>query len=186
VDRKFSLVSLLEEYGHAMAVPQYQRSSDAFGSSALECQAYVKHRFGSDEFIGGTKETIESLLAEAGTGGQHFSSRTYLLTILLPPAITRELCKYDAHGNQDKTNTLFEFTIVTVPEASNAAVLDMAEAVTQADNTADRMAAAPSSLEATNLSVAVINGTESVSHTWGPLLQKIRLFTDLVDTISEV
>ena len=96
-----------------------------------------------------TKETIESFLAEAGTGCQHFSSRSYLLTILLPPAITRELCKYDAHGNQDKTNTLYEFTIVTVPKASKAAVLEMEEAVTQADNAVDRMAAGPSSLEAT-------------------------------------
>jgi len=99
-----------------------------------------------------------------------FSSRSYLLTILLPPAITRELCKYDAHGNQDKTNTLTNY-IVTVPKASKAAVLEMEEAVTQADNAVDRMAADHRRWKRPPF-CCCINGTKSVSQTWGPLLQK--------------
>jgi hypothetical protein len=31
--------------------------------------AYAKHMVGSNDFVGGTKDTIESLLAEGLTGG---------------------------------------------------------------------------------------------------------------------
>jgi hypothetical protein len=45
--------------------------SDALGSSVLECRVYVKHKIGSDGFIGGTNGTIESLLTGGAGGGQH-------------------------------------------------------------------------------------------------------------------
>ena len=43
--------------------------SEAIGSSVLECRVYAKHKIGNDDFIGGTKDTIESLLAEGAAGG---------------------------------------------------------------------------------------------------------------------
>jgi len=43
--------------------------SDALSSSVLECRVYAKHKIGSDDFLGVTKEAIELLLAEGAAGG---------------------------------------------------------------------------------------------------------------------
>jgi hypothetical protein len=43
--------------------------SDALDSSVFECRVYAKHKVGRDDFIGGTKETVESLLAKGIAGG---------------------------------------------------------------------------------------------------------------------
>ena len=45
--------------------------SDGLGSSVLECRVYAKHKIGSDHLIGGTKDTIESLLTEGAAGGPY-------------------------------------------------------------------------------------------------------------------
>jgi hypothetical protein len=105
-------------------------------------------------------------------------------------AVTRELCKFDALGNPCKTQTIIEFTIAAVPKASDAGVLNMEEAVTQQKNVFDSMMPAPSSIkpiqEAGDTSATGLNNIQSVSATWGPLLQKIKLFSELVDSIAEV
>ena len=44
-------------------------NSDALGSSVLQCMVYAKRKVGSDDFVGETKDTIESLLAEGAAGG---------------------------------------------------------------------------------------------------------------------
>jgi hypothetical protein len=44
--------------------------------------------------------------------------------------VTRELCKFDTHGNPCKTQTTIELTITAIPKASDRA-LNMEEAITQ-------------------------------------------------------
>ena len=156
------------------------------GSFVLECCVYAKRKIGTDAFIGGTKEGIMSLLAEGASGG------LYLLVLSLfsdsnpPLAITRELYNHDADGNQRKTQTILEFTIVATSEASDAAELNTKEAT----NALDRMKPVQSSVEpiqrAIDISATVINNIKSVSDTWDPFLQKIKLFSELVDAIAEV
>jgi hypothetical protein len=46
-------------------------ASDALGSSVLECRVHTKRKIGSDDFIGGTKDTIDTLLTEGAVGGVH-------------------------------------------------------------------------------------------------------------------
>jgi hypothetical protein len=157
----------------------------------LDCRVYAKHRSRSDTFIGGTSGTIESLLAEGAAGGQrHIIYHSYALTIPQLPAITRDLCKYDVHGNQRKTQTIVEFTIVATSRVSNAAELNMGVAVTQVNDELDRMKPIQTSFEpiqeVVDTSATLMNDIKSLSDTWGPLLQKIRLFSELVDTIAEV
>ena len=104
--------------------------------------------------------------------------------------ITRELNTHDAHGNQHKTQTTIEFTIMALANASGAAVLNMKEAAAQGKGAVDRMRPASSSLRqipgAVGTSATVIHGAKSMSETWGPLLLKIKLFTELVDGIAKV
>jgi hypothetical protein len=140
----------------------------------LECQVYAKHKIGSDNFIGGTKDTIELLLAEGASRG----------------TITRELSKYDAHGNQRKTKSIVEFTIVTISKATDAAGLNMEEAFTQWRDPFQNMKPIPSSSQriqaAVDISTVTNNNIKSLSDVWDPLLQKIKLFSELVDAIAEV
>jgi hypothetical protein len=43
--------------------------SGAIGSSILECQVYAKPKIGNDNFIGGTKDTFNTLLIEGASEG---------------------------------------------------------------------------------------------------------------------
>jgi hypothetical protein len=104
--------------------------------------------------------------------------------------VTRELCKFDALGSPCKTQTIIEFTITAVPKGSDAGLLNLEEAITQQKDALDSMIPAPSSVtptqETVDTSAAVLNDIQSVSATWAPLLQKIKLFSELVDSIAEV
>ena len=104
--------------------------------------------------------------------------------------ISRELRKYDSCGNQCSTQVFIEFSIVTISQAANADGLNTSEAVTRGKEALDRMKPAPSPLEpiqgVTNASANVIDNIKSVSNSWDPFLQKVKLFTELVDTIAEV
>jgi hypothetical protein len=104
--------------------------------------------------------------------------------------VTRELCKFDTRGNPYKTQAIIELTIAAVPTASDAGVLNMEEAITQQNNVLDSMIPPPLSInqiqEAVDSSATGLNNIQSVSATWGPLLQKIKLFSELVDSIAEV
>ena len=75
-------------------------------------------------------------------------------------------------------------------KASVAADLNMKEAVAQGKGAVDRMKLAPLSVGqiqgAVDTSATVIGNIKSMSNTWGPLLQKIKLFTELVDGIAKV
>jgi hypothetical protein len=145
---------------------------------------------GSDDFIGGVKETVESLLAEGASGGLYLLILALLSNMSPPLVITRELYKHDAQGNQNQTQIIIEFTIVAISTASDAAGLNMKEAVAQGKNAIDQMTLAPLSVGqiqgAVDTSPTVIGNIKSMSNTWGPLLQKIKLFTELVDGIAKV
>jgi hypothetical protein len=140
----------------------------------LECRVYAKHKIRSDNFIGGTKDTIELLLAEAASRG----------------TIVRELTKYDAHGNQHKIQSIVEFTIVTISQGTDTAGLNMGEAFAQGRDAVYDMKPIPLSSQriqaAVDISAVTNNNIKSMSDVWDPLLQKIKLFSELVDAIAEV
>jgi hypothetical protein len=159
----------------------------------FECRVYAhaQYKLGNDHYIGGTKGAIESLLSEGASGGHRLPiCSVYKLSSCPSLAIIRQLYKYDAHGNPTKTQTTIEFTIATISGASDAAELSMEDAIAQEQDAIDHMNPAPFPSEriqgAISISDAAVNTTKSVSETWGPLLQKIEIFTSLVDTISEV
>ena len=140
----------------------------------MECRVYAKHKIRSDNFIGGTKDTIELLLAEAASRG----------------TIVRELIKYDAHGNQHKIQSIVEFTIVTISQGTDTAGLNMGEAFAQGRDAVYDMKPIPLSSQriqaAVDISAVTNNNIKSMSDVWDPLLQKIKLFSELVDAIAEV
>ena len=66
----------------------------------------------------------------------------------------------------------------------------MEEAVAEAKDALVQMKLAPSSIApmqgAVNTSVAVVTNIKSLATTWGPLLEKVKLFTEFVDGIARV
>ncbi|KAF8627029.1 hypothetical protein AX15_004564 [Amanita polypyramis BW_CC] len=145
---------------------------DALSSSMLECRFYAKNII-KDKFIGGTKDVIELLLAQGMDG-----------------TITRELCKYDSQGNQRKTQIVLQFTIAATSKASNAAGLNMKEDIAEAKDALVQIKLVLSSIKpmqgAVNTSVEVVANIKSLATTWGPLLHKLKLFTEFVDGITRV
>jgi hypothetical protein len=160
--------------------------SDALGSSLLECRLYAKHNMRKDDFIGGTKDTIESLLAEGAAGGLYIFLLPTFANNYLFSVIERELRKYDSCGNQRSTQVVIEFSIVTISQAGDAARLNMSKAVMRGKEALDRMKPAPSPLEPTQGVTDASANIKSVSNSWDPFVQKVKLFTELVDTIVEV
>ena len=71
---------------------------------------------------------------------------------------------------------------MAIPKASDAARLNIEEAVAQGKAALDHMKPEPSSVEP----IQKVIDIKSVSDTWDPLLQKIKIFSELVDLIMEV
>ena len=66
----------------------------------------------------------------------------------------------------------------------------MEEAVAKTNDARAHMNLAPSSIEpmqgSVNTSVVAVANIESLTTTWGPLLEKVKLFTKFVDEIARV
>lgn len=105
-------------------------------------------------------------------------------------AITRQLSNDEVHGNQHQTQMVLEFTIAMVSRASDAVTLNMEEAVKQGKVALDGMKQDPSAVNAiqgaVDNSAIVIDAINSVSGFWHPLVEKLKLFSELVDSIAEV
>ena len=93
------------------------------------------------------------------------------------PAISRQLLKYNTKDNPP----FIEF------EIGKRSVVDV---VDEANTAADAMKLAPTQLERVlglvETSTEVVATATPIVDTWDPLLQKIKLFTEAVDTISDV
>ena len=94
-------------------------------------------------------------------------------------AITRELYTYNSQGNEHKTQIIIEFTIAVTSKA-----------VAEANDALVPMKLAPSPTEpmqgTVNTSVAVVTNINSLTTTWEPLLETVKLFTEFVDKIAHV
>jgi len=106
---------------------------------------------------------------------------------VLSPAITCALSKPGA--DKKLSQSIIEFSITVKTQPSNASHMEMTDSVTKATAAFEQMRMAPSTLEriqgAVSTSTTIAENT-SIAATWDPLLQRIKLFTEIVDGISEV
>ena len=95
----------------------------------------------------------------------------------ISPAISRQLLKYNTKDNPP----FIEFEI---------GMWSVDNVVVEANTAADAMKLTPTLLEGipglVEASTKVVATATPIVDTWDPLLQKIKLFTEAVDTISEV
>lgn len=107
-------------------------------------------------------------------------------------AITRGLCKFDRHGNICKTKATVEFSIEVTTKATNAANMNMNQALAQEKHAVELMKSAPSLPVLGDLQVAedtlntVIDDTVSLTGSWGPFIEKVKMFTEMMDKVAEV
>jgi hypothetical protein len=104
--------------------------------------------------------------------------------------VTRKFGKFNAHKDIHKTLISVEFLIVAINTPTSAASMNMDQALKQGKDTFNMMQTAPSSLgriqEANDISAAVLGNVKSVAGTWDPFIEKLKIFTDIMDKISGV
>jgi len=110
---------------------------------------------------------------------------------LQPSAVTRELSTYDANGTLHKTGIIVKFMIARYASSCSAAAMQADEAVTQgkdahAQMTSTSRALVPLMQGAFEVSTTIMSNIPTITSNWAPLLEKIKLFTEIVDKISEV
>src|SRR5277367_1962741 len=118
------------------------------------------------------------------------SSSLFPTLTVLSLAIACALSKPGADESLNQTQTIVEFSTTVEIQPSNASHMEMDDGVTRATSAFEQMRIAPSTLErirgAVGASTTIVDNTTSMAATWDPLLQRIKLFTEIVDGISEV
>jgi hypothetical protein len=153
-------------------------------------RVYVRRTIGTDDFIGGLKDSIGVLFATSTTNGLFRSSNPEDRFIHSTPTTVVTRHKNDARGNSQEVATIIEFTISSFATLDEATTARMGEAVGQAKTAYEQIVSPPSVL------VGVVGVADDVTPTvddiltnavaWEPLLDKIKLCTEIMDKITEV
>ena len=84
----------------------------------------------------------------------------------------------------------FSITVASGTQPSNVPYMEMDDGVTKATAAFEQMRVAPPMLEhiedAVGPSTTIVENVTSMAATWDPLIQRIKLFTEIVDGIAEV
>jgi hypothetical protein len=146
----------------------------------------------SDDHVGGITETVDKLLEQGTSGSQLFHNLwpTNALTDCSLTAIPRRLSKRDKHGTLREVKSAIELSAKLITTPTDAIELQMIDASEQAN---DALAQMKTSSSPVNHIVGAVDGITSVmdnvipiAKTWDVLLQKIDLFTKIIDGIAEV
>lgn len=104
--------------------------------------------------------------------------------------VTRKFGKSNTHKDIPKTLISVEFLIVAINTPANAANMNMNQALDQGKDTFNLMQTAPSLLgriqEANDISTVVLDNAKFVAGTWDTFIEKLKMFTDIMDKISGV
>jgi hypothetical protein len=106
-----------------------------------------------------------------------------------PIVVTRNLHKKDKKGNTQEIPTVIKFTVSLFATSVEASRTQMGEAVGQAKEAYEHVVSSPSAYDAVTVAVDAIpsvNDTLTKAAAWEPLLEKIKLCTEIVDKIAEV
>jgi hypothetical protein len=168
-------------------------SSDAHDSSTFELQIYAQRpKPLSDDRIGGTEDTVNSLLAEGMAGGMFGLCHPRNLTDPLSLAVTRKLKKTDKKRTLD-LDSVVEFTITAASATSATPVTaeaHMTEEVNNAEEAEQQMHIASSVLSRSEGALgdltSITGNIISVVELWQPLLNNVQLFMNVMDKVAEV
>src|ERR1700733_10467512 len=97
----------------------------------LEFRVYTKQLIRANNLIGGTRDTIESLLTEGAAGVQYNLFWIIFANYRISSVVTCELKESNIHENQRSTTSTIEFVIIAISKASEAAGLNTEDAVAQ-------------------------------------------------------
>jgi hypothetical protein len=129
------------------------------------------------------KDTLEVLLANGTSNATFHPSEFYYYYPTSPIVVTRNLRKNDKRGNSQEISTVIKFTISSFASSDEATTAHMNEAVGQAKEAYEHIVPSPSAVASASDATPSVNDTFA---TWEPLLEKIKLCTEIVDKIAEV
>jgi hypothetical protein len=165
-------------------------SSDAHDSSTFELQIYAQHpKPLSDDRIGETEDTVNSLLVEGMAGGMFSFRHPRNLTDPLSLAVTRKLKKTDKKRTLD-LDSVVEFTITAASATPVTVEAHMMEEVKNAEEAEQQMHTTSSVLShgegALGDLPSITGNIISVVELWQPLLNNVQLFMNVMDKVAEV
>jgi hypothetical protein len=146
-------------------------------------QVYARRTIGNDDNIGGIKDSIEVLFSQGTTNGLFRSSDPVDSFVHPTLVVIRNLHKIDARGDSQELSTVIEFTISSFTTLDEATTAWMDESVDQAKAAYEEIVSPPSVLPD---AVDVAGDVLTKATAWEPLLEKIKLCTEIVDKIAEV
>jgi hypothetical protein len=146
-------------------------------------QVYARHTIGNDDNIGGIKDSIEVLFSQGTTNGLSRSSDPDDSFVYPTLVVIRNLHKIDASGISQELATVIEFTISSFATSDEATTARMDEAVGRAKAAYEQIVSPPSVLVE---AIGVAGDVPTKAAAWEPLLEKIKLCTEIVDKIAEV
>jgi hypothetical protein len=148
------------------------------GSSIFGLQVYAQRTIGTDDYIGELKDTVEILFANSTIDDP------------TPPIVaTRNLCKIDKRGNSQELPTVAKFTISSFKMSDEATSVQLDRVVSQAKEAYEHIVPLPSAMasacDAVGVAADTIPSVNDTLTTWEPLLDKVKLVTEIVDKIAE-
>ncbi|KAH7928956.1 hypothetical protein BV22DRAFT_1126168 [Leucogyrophana mollusca] len=141
---------------------------DVNPSSVLELQLYARRRLGADDYIGGTKGRIGSLLLDSEE----------------PTSLSRKLSVYDAQGILNELDVSLDFTIshVLAAKAETDRVTEAVERSTKAVTHMNKLFATPEM----PADLSTFAGAVTAGAVWDLLISRLKLLIVIADGIAEV
>jgi hypothetical protein len=158
----------------------------------LEFYVYAVHKFAHDEYIGEVREIISSPHIPGPTCEFNLYLNASDMLIEPPIAINRKLRKYGTNGFLHELQAVIELTITCTAPSRCALEYQMDDALHQAKDASGRVHPVVSNHTRTGVaadylrSVAVTSISISKTLPWESFLNKVQMFTKIVDQLAEV
>ena len=166
--------------------------SDLDDHSDFVVKVYWKHRFGKDKLVASLTDTIGGVLGKLKNGGTKLKFlATRCTDIVVMIKVLEENIGKDTSDGFDPSGMTIKFALADVSrEGVNADDLQVADAVTKANEGVSALGATPPVVGLMNSAVDtatnVVTKVQTFENTWGVLLQRMKLFNKIVAGIAQV
>ena len=166
--------------------------SDLDDHSDFVVKVYWKHRFGKDKLVASLTDTIGGVLGKLKNGGTKLKFLATRCTdiVVMIKVLEKNIGK-DTSDGFDPSGMTIKFALADVSrEGVNADDLQVADAVTKANEGVSALGATPPVVGLMNSAVDtatnVVTKVQTFENTWGVLLQRMKLFNKIVAGIAQV
>lgn len=163
--------------------------------SVVDIQVYAQRGLGKDDFIGGYKEKIGLLLVQGTTAGTYVCAVPKNALTCHISAVSGKLRKYESSGASRESQTSIKFNLESMAKSAEVGELEMDDALMEGKKAMKGFVPMPRAVGMVQGAVDTYQSTTYVASSfpimpvlsaWEPFLEKVELFTNMVDGIAEV